>query len=981
MTMTNTKDTTEATNNSSQENLEQTPLEPVVLEKKPSKKQKGKTLNSKTNTKPKGKKNSKNSSAQSIDSSSLPVNALSVKKTTQQSAKKAAQKHKQATLAACELHADQLKKYADLPTLPASTRRVKPLKGFVGQQRALAALSTALAIHASGYHVFASGRNGLGKRTMIMRHLAAHAKDLPTPRDWVYVNNFKYARKPQALSFEAGGAKVFKKKMGKLWNTLLDDLRIRFRADRYLTQVDIIRKQIAEAQESAFAELTEEGKQLNLQLVSQDDRHEFIPIEPEFDDSAYVELEPRPCDEEAGGASQQQSPHKAKQQAKGARSTSTVGNTNLEPVTGKTQGRSTEAHLPPHSKKHPQTNSQLGRTTPQATVRLTTAEAVSSKRIASAAKAELEKNKRHMQKKLTQLSRHLENLEFEANKEIDVLNEQITADVLEPLLKPLVQEHKNNPHILEYLGAYKNDVITHVEDILGQTSDDFMPGLFEPVPVRYQVNIVVANQPNSGAPVVFEDMPTHYNLIGHVEQVTIMGSVTTDFSLIRAGSLHAANGGFLVLEAISLLEQPYAWQGLKRALQSKQVKLSSLEQMITLTGSISLSPDTIPLDVKVVLLGEPSLYYELLELEPEFDSVFKVRADFSERMARTADNEAAYIQMIADYVRDHELLPFKRDALGALIEDASRAAEEQTELCLHAGNLGQMLLEADQIAKTGGAKEVTAAHIKQTLEARTYRMGYLRELYWQDLSRGHQLISTQGTAVGQVNALTVIMYADSEFGLPARLTATAHQGHGEILDVERDVDLAGSLHAKGMLIMASFLRSLFGQDNVLSFTAALTFEQNYGQIDGDSATLAECCALISAISGIEVNQGIAITGSMNQFGDVQPIGGVNAKIEGFFDTCKLQELNESQGVIIPKQNLSQLMLRDDVIDAVRAGDFHLYAIDHVSEALELLLNTPAGKLSKKGKYPKTSIFGKVEAQLEFWRGENEKRESKKKRKK
>lgn len=852
-----------------------------------------------------------------------------------------------------QLKVSELCLKAKTKELPASTRRIKPINDFVGQARAKAAMLTALNIHASGYNVFASGRNGLGKRTMIMRLLTAHAKTLPTPSDWVYVNNFSYSRKPVAISFKAGDAKAFKTQMYALWEQMIAELKVRFRADRYLTQVDVIREKIGQEQQSAYHELTEEGKQLNLQLVNEDDGHHFVPIDPPFDDSQYVSLE------------------------KEASTTKETSDTNKK-----------ASNAPPPTAKQP-TNQPASQSSnqssenkmllPQALQRqqggvvtsLTEKTDLTKTSAANPSKAELKKNQRYMQRKLKELSHKLENLEVAANKEIDELNTQITQDVLKPLLKPIFTQFKHNAAATDYLEKFQTDVIDNVEAILREEGDDFMAGLFEPIPLRYQINIMESHEPNAGAPVVFEDMPTHYNLIGHVEQVTHMGTVTTDFSLIRSGALHKANGGFLVLEALSLLEQPYAWQGIKRALQSKSIKLSSLEQMITLTGSISLEPDVIPLQVKVILLGEPALYYELLELEPEFDSLFKIRADFSDTMPRTPENEATYVQMIADYVRVHQLLPFDRSALAALLEHASKQAEEQQELSLHAGMLGQMLLEANSMAASQSAKAVSSTHIAETLDARYYRMGYLRELYWHDLARGFQLISTSGTSVGQINALTVIQYADSEFGLPARLTATAHQGNGEIIDVERDVNLAGNLHAKGMMIMSSYLRALFGQKHVLSFTAALTFEQNYGQIDGDSATLAEACALISSLADMGIDQSWAITGSMNQFGDVQPIGGINAKIEGFYDTCKLQGLTGSQGVIIPIQNQAQLMLRDDVIASVKKGEFHVYAISHVSHALEKLLGKKCGKLNKKGKYSKGSIYAAVMARLKEWQDDDD----------
>ncbi|MEY2863102.1 MAG: hypothetical protein RLY58_809 [Pseudomonadota bacterium] len=581
-------------------------------------------------------------------------------------------------------------------------------------------------------------------------------------------------------------------------------------------------------------------------------------------------------------------------------------------------------------------------------------------------RARITQHMRQMDKKLERLGAKLGRMEDQSRDEVAKLNAELAADILVPRITVVAQRFEHVDGLARYLKAYTTDIIDNLDNILSGEDDDFLPAPFDRVPARYQVNVVVTHKPNSGAPIVFEDLPTHYNLLGHVEQLTQMGTITTDFTLIRSGALHRANGGFLLLEAEQLLEQPYAWQGLKRALRSGQLRLSSLEQMLTLTGSISLEPDSIPLSLKVVLMGEPHIYYELLEFEPELNRLFKIRADFSDTLPRTADNEQAYIQLIADHVHKDKLLPLDRSALAALLTDSSRQAEDQQALSLHAATLGDLLCEASTHAQHAGERQVSARHIDATLAERRNRLGYLRELYWHDLQRGTQLIETTGTRIGQINALTVVHYADSEFGLPARLTASVYQGGGDILDIERSVDLGGSLHAKGMLIMSSFLRSHFGRTQPLHFSAALAFEQSYGEIDGDSATLAELCALISAISQLPIDQSWAITGSMNQLGLVQPIGGINAKIEGFFDACALQGLSGQQGVILPVQNVQHLMLRQDVIDAVQAGQFHLHAVRTVEETLALLMNQAAGVMNKKGQYAKDTVYGEVMRQLKNW---------------
>ena len=809
----------------------------------------------------------------------------------------------QPTLEKTRLQPTQLTHIPKLDKIPASTKRIKPLNNFLGQDRARASVEAGIALPYSGYNIFAVGTAGLGKRTMVKRLLQQHAKTVATPNDWVYVNNFQNSRQPIALQFPAGQGPKFQAMLHQSWQTILKQLERRFTAETYYNRIEMIRQQTGDEQQQALIELTREGEEFDLKLISRNDEHCFVPVHLKDD------------------------------------------------------------------KLQEMTQDDLN--------------ALSNKD-----RAEIASNMRYMDKKLERLGLHLGDLEDDARDRVQVLNREIAKQVVVPRVEQMLAKFKDVEGLDKYLKFYAEDIINNVEIVLEQEEDDFTPGLFSRVPSRYQANVIVTYKPNSGAPVIFEDFPTHYNLLGHVEQLTQNGTITTDFTLIRPGSMHRANGGFLMIEAEQLLEQPYAWQGLKRAIKSGQIKLSSLEHMLTLTGSISIEPASIPLQLKVILMAEPEIYYEILEVEPELGSIFKIRADFTDTLQRNDENEQAYMQLIADYVQADKLLPFDRSALAALLTDSSRQAEDQSSLSLHASTLGDLIREAHHHAFKADDKMVSEKHVNQALHHRQYRLGYLRELYWQDLSRGTQLIETSGHRLGQINALSVIHYADVEFGLPSRLTASVYQGGGDILDIERSVELGGSLHAKGVLLMSSFLKAHFGREQTLHFSAALAFEQSYGQVDGDSATVAELSALISAICQIPIDQSWAITGSMNQLGQVQPIGGVNAKIEGFFDACKLQGLTGKQGVIIPRQNMQHLMLRQDVIEAVQAGQFHIHAIDTIDQALEILMARPVGTLDKKGRYSKHSIYAAVMEQLEYWQAiedgaeiEEEPKKKKKKKKK
>ena len=834
----------------------------------------------------------------------------------------------------CLISAEQLKRYSEPNELPTDTRTAPDLDVGFGQQRALKALQTALDIKASGYHVFAAGENGLGKRTIISRLLTRIAADAPTPDDWAYVHNFTDPRTPLALRLPAGQASLLQQQVTTLWQQAKKRLSQRFRSDQYQSKIEAIKNDTHQKESHAYDVLNAEGKQYDLALTFRS-----------FDNKAMFV-------------------HPSKL------STESSGEDNHETATAQTSSSNNQNPSAKEDGHHAKTSNSTDSTDSTDSTADNTDDDSRTDYGNSEYEAELNNfvQKNHMQKRLSQLTIALEQLEDEANDAIESLHRNIARRALQPLFAPIYEEFATHPLVIDYLKAIFADMVTHVERIVNGDDEEFVTAALTTTPSRYAVNVIISHMPDSGAPVIFEDLPTHLNLLGHVEQVTQLGTVTTDVSMIRAGALHRANGGYLLLEASHLLEHPYAWQGLKRALQSRKIKLSSLEQMLTLTGSLSLSPAPIDLDIKVILLGEADLYYELLELEPEFDAVFKVRADFHDDVTRTSEHELALVAKMADIIDYANLRPFDNSAQAALLEYLSLQAEDQDRLSLHSDLLIKLLHESNRHANLSGKDIVNAYHVIQAIDDMDERSGYLRDLYWDELKNGQQLIQTQGNAVGQVNALTVVSYADSEFGMPARLTAVIQPniGTGEILDIERDVDLGGSLHAKGMLIMTSYLRALFSQHHALNFSASLAFEQSYAHIDGDSATVSEGCALLSALANVPIDQSFAITGSMNQLGEVQAVGGINSKIAGFFDACREQELTGQQGVVIPMANVKQLMLRDDIIAAVNADEFHIYGVHTLSEALTLMTGLPIDTMNKKGRYRKETLFGKVLSRLTLW---------------
>jgi len=480
---------------------------------------------------------------------------------------------------------------------------------------------------------------------------------------------------------------------------------------------------------------------------------------------------------------------------------------------------------------------------------------------------------------------------------------------------------------------------------------------------RYQVNLLVEHPADGSRPVVYEDHPTLQNLVGRIDHLVHMGTLVSNFTLIKAGALHRANGGFLVLDALKLLSQPFAWEGLKRALKSGHVRIESLSELIGVTGSVQLEPEPMPLALKVILIGERLIYYLLGQYDPEFAALFRINADMESVIARTPENAAAYARLIAALARHQSLPPLSAAAVARLIDHAARLAGDAERLSTTTQPLDDRLREAAHLATTAGAPRIEREHVEAALEAHRNRHERIRLHALDEIRRGHILVDTAGAHVGQINGLAVVALGDDTFAHPVRITATVRVGEGEVIDIEREVKLGGPIHSKGVLILSSFLAARFGWTTPLSLKASLVFEQSYGGIEGDSASLAELVALMSALAGVPIKQTLAVTGSVNQFGIVQPVGGINDKIEGFFALCAARGLNGEHGVLIPRANLAHLMLRDEVVEAVRAGRFAIWAVSNVDEALELLTGLPAGAPDASGANPDGSMNASVASGL------------------
>lgn len=554
----------------------------------------------------------------------------------------------------------------------------------------------------------------------------------------------------------------------------------------------------------------------------------------------------------------------------------------------------------------------------------------------------------------------------ERGERLKQLNRETTRAVVIHVIDEVRTRFTGLPEALDFLGNVQTDMIENADDFRKDEESVDVSGLTlvtRKTFHRYQVNVLVSNGKQPGAPVVNEENPTYSNLIGRVEHIAQLGALVTDFTLIKPGALHRANGGYLLLDARKVLMQPFAWDGLKRALQSREIRIESLGQMYSLVSTVSLEPAPIPLDVKIVLFGDRLFYYLLQQFDPDFGELFKVAADFEDRIARSPDTHTLYARLMATLCAKDGLLPLDRSAVARVIDHSARLVGDSEKLSMHMRGVADLLQEADYRARRAEALLTTSAHVQEAIDAQIHRQDRVRAQLHEAILRDTLLIDTDGTVVGQVNGLSVLELGGFSFAQPIRITATTRLGDGEMVNIEREAKLSGAIHSKGVLILSSYLAARYARNLPLALSASLVFEQSYGQVDGDSASLAELCALLSNLANAPLAQALAVTGSVNQLGSVQAIGGVNEKIEGFFDICHARGLTGTQGVLIPQANVKHLMLRADVVAAAQSGQFHVYAVNHVDQAIALLTGVAAGGSDASGQYPLESINHRVAARV------------------
>ncbi len=583
-----------------------------------------------------------------------------------------------------------------------------------------------------------------------------------------------------------------------------------------------------------------------------------------------------------------------------------------------------------------------------------------------------EEKRKALQAAIQRLSEELETrieslpkLRKKQHERVRALDREVAAHTVTVLVRDLVAKYADVPDVARYLEDAQKDIIENAQEFRqsGEPSLPFLHRNSAALLATYEINLVVSNAPDEPAPVIYEPNPSYPNLVGKVEYRAEMGALLTDFRMIRGGGLLQANGGYLILDGHRVFGRPFAWDALKQALFTKQVRIESPAETFGFASTTTLKPEPIPLDVKIVMIGERWLYYLLSAYDSEFGSLFKVAADLDDDMGRTMDNVGAYAGLIGNRIRRHELLPFTDSAMKRVVEQRARQADDSERLSLNIQSLDDLLIEADFCARHRGADDVIADDVVDAIRRKKRRLSRMQSRIVDAIERETLLIDTSGERVGQINGLSVVDLGEYRFGHPVRITATTRIGTGDVVDIEREVELGGAIHSKGVMILSSALSARYAQETPLSLHGSIVFEQSYGGVEGDSASVAELCALMSSLAGVPIRQNIACTGSINQLGRVQAVGGVNEKIEGFFEICSKRGLDGSHGVIIPADNVKHLMLREDVVTAVQEGQFRVFAARTIDEAIEILTGGIAGERAEDGQFPPNTVNRLIEDRL------------------
>lgn len=582
---------------------------------------------------------------------------------------------------------------------------------------------------------------------------------------------------------------------------------------------------------------------------------------------------------------------------------------------------------------------------------------------------EIQQRSDKLQEMIQQLLAKSRKSEKDAQQKIDQLDKEVALFAVGHMLDELRQKYRDYEEVVHFLNEVQTDMLDHLDDFKDHDKPKIsLPGLedlkSEPSFDRYQVNLIVNNEETKGAPVVIENNPTYYNLIGRVDFKARLGALMTDFSQIKAGSIHKANGGYLVLNARDVLTSPMSWEALKRTIRSGEIRIENIAEGFGLIPTSSLRPEPIPINLKVVLIGNAYIYYLLYALDEDFRKLFKVKADFDTEMSRSDDHIEKYAQFLAARVEKVKIKPFHKSGVAKIVEYGSRLIGDQQKLSTRFIEIADIASESSFWAEKNGNEFVMAEDVEKAVEEKEYRSNLIEQKIQELMEQGVIMIDTEGEIVGQVNGLSVYSLGDYLFGRPSRITARTYIGKGGVTNIERETKMSGPIHDKGVMILTGYLAGMYAQDKPLPLGASLAFEQLYEGVEGDSASSTELYALLSSLADLPIRQTVAVTGSVNQKGEIQPIGGVNYKIEGFYAVCKSKGLTGDQGVIIPHQNVRHLMLKDEVVQAVRDGKFHIWPITCIDEGIEILTGWPAGQMDANGNYPADSVHGRVAHKLQ-----------------
>lgn len=778
-----------------------------------------------------------------------------------------------------------------------TTSDLTPLKGIIGQERAVEALNFGLRMKKKGYNIYIAGLSGTGRSSYSNSITEKLAEEMPKPNDWVYVYNFKNADRPKALCMEPGLGAQFKKDIEDMIDQLLNEIPVVFGGTDYETK-----------RNEVFREFQQKNQDLLTQLNQVAQKHSFMFKQSEH---GLVTI-----------------PLKA--------------------------GR-------------PMTQEEYGELSPEEM-------------------AVLRENSNELSIDTLEIFNSLKQLEEQLRERIKKLDETVGYGVINYYINRLIQRYGHRENIIEYINELEEDIVHNIDRFKKTTEEENVPNILmmpmksdEGFLNRYMVNLFINNSDLDKAPIINESNPTFYNLIGTIEYKNEMGVYKTDFMQIKPGALHSANGGFLILNVKEILTQPYAWETLKRALKTGEINIESTNKMMGYLVTSTLKPEPIPLNIKVLLIGDSEIYHALYNMDEDFRKLFKIMADFDVEMKKDKENIYKMAKFIATHCQKEGLMNFDKSAVARVIEYSSRLADDQERLSSRFNQIVEILYEADAWAEQAEANIVAKEHVEKAIQQKIYRNSKYEEKLNEMFDEGTLLMDVEGEKIGQINGLVVMGTGEHSFGKPSRITVSTYKGKSGIINIEREVRKSGSIHDKGVLILSGYLGEKFAQEEPMSLSVSISFEQNYSMIDGDSASSTELYAILSSIAEVPIKQYIAVTGSVNQKGEIQPIGGVNEKIEGFFDVCRLKGLTGRQGVMIPKQNVKNLMLKQEVIEAVRKNEFHIYAIGHVDEGIEILTGIQAGK-KEKGEYPKGSISYMVREKLKSLIKDEEKEENKKENK-